>query len=195
MKIKYITYLTLFVLGVVVGSSITYALLKERSTDTAVTHALVVDKIESLGRLEVVKYNIQDIMEYKKMRQWLPNAKAALLISGEIVACVDLAKINEKSVVISGDSIALLLPPPEICQVKVNHSKSKIYDMTYGLWESAMLMDEAYKYAENELIVQSKRLNLMREAKENTESALRPMLNAFGFKHITIIYDEPIDRN
>lgn len=192
MKFKFIGYILIFALGVFIGSYVTHSILKDKSEDIVITHSLIVNKIESLGKLEVVKYNMQDIIEYKKMRQWLPNAKTALLVSGEVFACVDLTHISEERVAISGDSIALLLPSPEICHVKVDHSKSKIYDMTYGLWESAALMDEAYKHAEKELIAQSKRLDLTKEARDNTQAVLTPMLNAFGFKHVTIIYDDRI---
>lgn len=190
MKAKFALYFSIFILGALLGAYITYNLTKNKPDAIEVSHAMIVDKIESMGRLEVVKYNMQDIIEYKKIRQWLPNAKTALLISGEVIGCVDLTQISSESVAISGDSIRLLLPRPEVCQVKINHSKSKVYDMTYGLWESADLMDEAYKHAEKELLLQSSKLDISREAKDNTEAVLTPMLNAFGFNHVTIIYDD-----
>lgn len=190
MRVRLIIYIVVFLLGAIVGALITYSQMKSEPEDVFITHSVIVDKIESMGKLEVVKYNVQDIIEYKKMRQWLPNAKTALLINGEIIACVDLSKITEDRVVVSGDSVVLHLPAPEICHVKVDHSKSRVYDMTYGLWETTSLMDEAYKHAEKELIRQSKMIDLTQKARENTTLVLTPLLNAFGYNHIVIMFDD-----
>lgn len=190
---RFIKYIVIFVLGILVGVFFTYTKMNEKSEDVFVEHSVVVDKIESMGKLEVVKYNIQDIIEYKKMRQWLPNAKTALLVNGEIIACLDLSKITENRVVVSGDSVAVYLPAPEICHVRVDHARSKVYDMTYGLWESAALVDEAYRHAEMELIRQSHNLDFEDKAKENATLVLTPMLNALGFRHVSIMYDDKLN--
>lgn len=187
---RLIKYIIIFLVGTIIGALATYQHMKTEPEDIYITHSIIVDKIESMGKLEVVKYNIQDIIEYKKMRQWLPNAKTALLINGEIIACVDLSKITENRVVISGDSVLLHLPPPEICHVKVDHSTSRVYDMTYGLWETTSLMDEAYKHAEKELIRQAKKIELTQKARENTTLVLTPLLSAFGYNHIIIMFDD-----
>ncbi len=190
---RFIKYIVIFVLGILVGVFFTYTKMNEKSEDVFVQHSVVVDKIESMGKLEVVKYNIQDIIEYKKMRQWLPNAKTALLVNGEIIACLDLSKITENRVVVSGDSVAVYLPAPEICHVRVDHARSKVYDMTYGLWESTALVDEAYRHAEIELIRQSRNLDFEDKAKENATLVLTPMLNALGFRHVSIMYDDKLN--
>ena len=195
MKSKLLIGIIIFLLGCFVGAYIRHLFSSDSSVEqNTITHSLVVNKIESMGNLEVVKYSIQDIMEYKKMRQWLPNAKTALLIKGEIIACVDLSKITEDKVVVSGDSIALLLPPPELCNVKIDHSQSKIYDISYGLWESAELLDQGYKYAQMELERRAHQINLTDEARHNTILILTPMLNAMGFHSVTILFDDNLSQ-
>lgn len=192
MKFKIILSLIFFVLGCIVGAYITNLTHKSQNIeiDTIVEHSVIIEKIENLGKLEVVRYNVQDIVEYEKVRQWLPNAKTALQISGEIIACVDLSKIREEHVTLAGDSVVVILPRPEICHVKVDHSKSKVYDTSYGLWESAKLVDDAYKHAQQGLEQQAQKLDLTKEARENTAAIITPMLNALGFKHVTIVYDD-----
>lgn len=189
MKFRALSYIAVFILGCIVGA-VFWGKGSRKTEEVEISHSTVVHKIESVGNLEVARYNVQDIMEYKKVRQWLPNAKTALLIRGEVVACIDLTRITEDRVTITNDSVALLLPAPEICHIKIDHSQSKIYDITYGLWESAELMDEAYKYAQKELEVQAHKINLTNEAKQNAQMILEPMLLALGFKHITIIFDD-----
>lgn len=179
-----------FFIGISVANIKSCVTSNKGDDKTTITHAIVVDKIESLGKLEVMKYSIQDIIEYKKERQWLPNAKAALQIKGEVIVCLDLNIISDDMIKISGDSIALILPSPEICHTRIDHSLSKVYDMQYGFWETATLVDEAYTEAQREIEQQAKRLNLKTEARDNSEKIIRPMLQTLGFNHITIFYND-----
>lgn len=196
MKLKLLFYFIFFILGCLVGGYIAKSIYSSKNEEEIIiSHSLIMNKIESIGKLEVVKYNIQDVIEYKKIRQWLPNAKTALLVQGEVIACIDLTQIKEEGINVSGDSIALLLPSPEICHVKINHSQSKIYDTKYGLWESAQLVDEAYKYAQKELELRAKQINLVDEARTNTVHLLTPMFNAMGFNSVTIMFRDDIQKN
>lgn len=183
--------LPILILGVIIGILVTFLWKKESNTNSSseISHTMIVEKIENLGRLEVLKYSIQDIVEYKKVRQWLPNAKAALLISGEIISCVDLSKITPDDIYTSGDSIRLRLPSPEICHVKVDHSKSKVYDMDYGLWEAVEIVDEAYKSAEKLLYKKAYELDIESLSRDNAVNLLNPILKNMGFNHVLISFD------
>lgn len=183
--------ITILIFGVLLGLILSSLLSKgeKNITEAEVSHTMIVEKIESLGDLEVLKYNIQDIIEYKKIRQWLPNAKAALLISGEVICCVNLAKIKPDDIYTSVDSIRLQLPSPEICHVKIDHSKSRVYNIEYGLWESVDIVDAAYKSAEKQLIEKSLELDIKQKGRDNTVILLKPILEAMGFKHILITFD------
>lgn len=156
-----------------------------------VTHEVVIQQIEELGNLEVVKYNIQDMMEYQKMRRWLPNSKASLKIVGEVIACVDLTKIEKNDIFTRGDSVSLILPIPEICHHKVDHSRSRIYDVEFGLWKTAELVDEAYKAAEHQIYQEAINLGIAKESRENAIKVLTPILRGLGFTKIHIGFKTP----
>lgn len=175
-------------LGLIIGLLVMYVILSssKQKSKTEISHSTLVENIEQIGNLEVVKYNIKDIIEYKKIRQWLPNAKTALVISGEVTICIDLTKVKAHDIYTMGDTIALTLPQPEICHTSINHSQSKIYNMEFGLWESEILVDEAYKRAELYLKEQSLELDYKEKAYENTHSLLTPLLHSMGFKHVII---------
>lgn len=153
---------------------------------TVVSHTMVVQQIEEMGKLEVVKYNIQDMMEYEKVRQWLPNSKATLKIVGEVIACVDLTTIGENDIVTKDDSVSLILPMPEICHYKIDHSRSRVYNMQYGLWETAEVVEDAYKKAEEQIYQQAQSMGIEKESRENTIKVLTPILRAMGFTKIHI---------
>lgn len=158
---------------------------------TIVSHTMVVQQIEEMGKLEVVKYNIQDMMEYEKVRQWLPNSKATLKIVGEVIACVDLTTIGENDIITKGDSVSLTLPMPEICHYKIDHSRSRVYNMQYGLWETAEVVEDAYKKAEEQIYQQAQNMGIEKESRENTIKVLTPILRAMGFTKIHIGFKSP----
>lgn len=159
---------------------------RKEDANKVVSHSIVIQSIEDIGRLEVVRYNVKDIVEYKKIREWLPNAKTLLMVSGEIIVCIDLSKITSKDIQIIGDSIYLTLPEPEICHTAVKHSDSKVYNLEFGLWESEQIMDEAYRHAEKQLEIEAQKLDIRSKSRENTANLLTPILQSMGFKHVTI---------
>lgn len=182
--------LTLLIIGGLIGGLITYFAIssKKEGNKIQVSHHMIVQKVEALGNLEVVRYSIQDIIEYKKVREWLPNAKTALVVTGEVIGCVDLTKIGEQDIYTSNDSISITLPAPEICHAKIDHSKSYIYDMEYGLWESEKITDEAYRYAEKEIYAQALKMDFESQSRQNTIQLLNPILQSMGFNHIMITF-------
>ncbi|WP_165043154.1 DUF4230 domain-containing protein [Dysgonomonas sp. ZJ709] len=189
--------LTLLIIGGLIGGLITYFIVSPKNEETKVeiSHNMIVQKVEALGNLEVIRYSIQDIIEYKKVREWLPNAKTVLVVTGEVIGCVDLTKIRDKDIYTAGDSIRITLPAPEICHSKIDHSKSHIYDIEYGLWESEKITDEAYRYAEKELYAQALKMDFAPKSRENTIQLLHPILQSMGFNHIMITFRSETSEN
>ena len=163
----------------------------EDSKQVEINHSMVVQSIEEMGRLEVVKYNVQNMVEYKKMRKWLPNAKTMLMTVGEIVGCIDLAKITANDIIIIGDSVHLMLPAPEICYCKIDHSRSKVFNTDYGWWDSADLVDEAYRYAEGQLYAEAMRMGIEEDSKKSAVKMLSPLLSMLGYTKVGISFKEP----
>jgi hypothetical protein len=147
---------------------------------------MLLQQIEELGRLEVVRYNIQDLMDYEKKRKWLPNSKTSLKIVGEVTGCVDLTKIKAEDIRVDKDSVHIVLPDPEICNWKIDHSKSRVYNVQYGLWETEELVDEAYKEAEKKLYNEALNMGIAKESRESARKVLGPLLKGLGFTKISI---------
>ncbi|MBS5795985.1 MAG: DUF4230 domain-containing protein [Dysgonomonas mossii] len=174
--------------GIILGIMVMYLINTKKNATVKISHNMVLQEIESLGNLEVTKYSIQDMMEYKKIRRWLPNAKTGLIIYGEVICCVDLTKLKPEDITVSEKTIYLQLPSPEICHVKVDHSKSRVYDMEFGLWESTDIVDEAYTFAEQQLNEKAKQLNMLSQSRDNAVNLLKPILKAMGFEEVVITF-------
>jgi hypothetical protein len=55
-----------------------------------------------------------------------------LLAVGEVVGFIGFSKVTGEDVEITGDSIHMVLPAPEICYCKIDHQRSRIYNVGFG---------------------------------------------------------------
>ncbi|RZK53109.1 MAG: DUF4230 domain-containing protein, partial [Pedobacter sp.] len=60
------------------------------STSVENKHQLLVEKIEAIGKLELVRYQISDVLEHKAKTDFLPEASVLLIVKAEAVGCIDL---------------------------------------------------------------------------------------------------------
>jgi len=173
--------------ALIVVAIIIYLIVKPgEKAHTVTTHNLLLQQVEDLGKLELVRYNIQDIVEYKKLRNWLPNSKTILIVSGEVISCVDLTLMTAEDISVVNDSVSLVLPVPEICHVKIDHSRSKVYDVQFGLWDTPDLVDEAYRLAEEQIHKQALDMGLASQSRDSAIKLITPIMHALGFKKVSI---------
>jgi Protein of unknown function (DUF4230) len=153
-----------------------------------VTHNTVLEKVEALGRMELVRYQFKDVVEYKKSTyRFLPDAKVALIVAGNAVGCLDLRKVRPQDVVLEGDSILrLALPEPELCVWQVDHAKSKVYSVENGFFQDAELVDAGYKYAEANVRTAALQSGILAQTTQNAEQILRPMLQTMTGRRVIL---------
>jgi len=149
---------------------------------------ILITRIESMGKLELVKYHLKEIVEHKMTRQWLPDPSALLLVGGEAVGCIDLSHLEKKNIEIHGDSLRIQLPKPEVCYVKINHKESRVYSTQYAFWDEAALVDDAYKDAEKQLEASVIKSDILDQTRNNAKIVLNPIFQALGYKSVTILF-------
>lgn len=155
-----------------------------------VTHNTILDKIDDLGKLELVRYNFKDVVEYEKeFSEWLPNSKSVLIIAGEAVGCIDLHQVKKADISFTNDSvITIKLPEPEICYFKVDHNKSKVFAMQNTYFQDAELVDEGYKYAEKHIRQSALQSGILKQTAINADKILKPLLETITGKQIILTH-------
>lgn len=153
-------------------------------------HAILVERIEAMGKLELVKYRLSDVVEHKNMTAYLPDASVLLIIKADAVGCIDLGKLKSEDVEVMGDSVHITLPNPEICYVKIDHKSSKVYDTKMAFFREATLVDEAFKAAEEEITNQVKKSDILQQTKNNATHVLRPLLEGLGYTKIGLSFNQ-----
>ncbi|WP_221390399.1 DUF4230 domain-containing protein [Dyadobacter sp. NIV53] len=155
---------------------------------TETMHTLVLQEITSMGKLELVKYNFKDVVEQEIVKMWLPNAKAVLIVQGEAIGCVDLAKINIADITSEQETLVVHMPEPEMCVFRIDHEKSKVYNTEYAFTEEAKLVDEAYKQAEKQIQKSALDMGILKQTEENATKILTPMLEKASGKKVLLVF-------
>lgn len=149
----------------------------------------VLTSVEDLGRMELVRYNFKDVVEYEKeVSRWIPNSKVALIVSGEAVGCLDFTKITEADIEFLGDSVVqVAMPEPEICYYKIDHNKSKVFSKENTYFQDADLVQESYKYAEANVKEAALSSGILHQTKVNAEKVLKPMLEEITGRRVVLV--------
>ncbi len=146
-------------------------------------HNIVLKEISELGRLELVKYSYRDVVEQSITRDFLPDPKAILIIQGEAVGCIDLRKVRAEDIITLRDTLVVHLPKPEICYHKIDHSRSKVYHTEYAFMNEGLLLEEAWKRAEQQILQSALDSDILEQTRQNAGLVLKPLLeNATGKK-------------
>jgi len=198
-RLVLITVPWIIILGIVLWNKDQNEVISEsKSTTTILT------EMESLGKLELVKYNFKEITELKelskkyfKIFQLGPDSKIALISEGQAVGCLDLTKINKEDISQSEDTLYVRLPDPELCYYKLDLSKTKIYSLqTNPLNDEKEFIKRAYKEAEEDIKRAALSGGILDQTTANAEKMLKPLLKKLTSKEIvftTKIPDTQID--
>lgn len=156
-----------------------------------VTDDLMVEKITSIGKLELVKYAMKDVIERKELRTFLPDQRILFVAVGEVTGCIDLRKMQPGDIVRHGtDSVTLYLPQPEICYVKIDHQRSKVYDIS-GDWlpgDTQHLVEGIYQIAEKKLLDNARAMDMMGKTRDNAGTIFKPMIESMTGVKVAIAF-------
>ncbi|CAM3854259.1 DUF4230 domain-containing protein [Mucilaginibacter galii] len=157
---------------------------------TEVKEDVMVEKITSMGKLELVKYSMKDVIEKKQIHTLLPDERVLFVAVGEVTACIDLTRVRKQD--ISRDSsenrITVILPQPEICYTKLDHQKSKVYDVSGVILPSTTkaMVEDIYKLAEKRLLENANEMNILNKARENAQTIFKPLLESISGKTVVL---------
>lgn len=159
---------------------------------TEINSTTILTKIEALGKLELVKYNFQEVTELtEKNSNFLGifpsgDSRAVLISQGEAVGCMDLTKINADDFIVRGDSFFIMLPDPELCYYKLNMEKTRVYSIERGVYykDEKQMIQKAYQMAERQIKTAALESGILEKTIENSEIILKPFLEEVTGKKV-----------
>ncbi len=157
---------------------------------TEVSDDVMVEKITSMGKLELVKYSMKDVIEKKQVHTLLPDERVLFVAVGEVTACIDLTKIRKQDITRTEghDTIIVNMPKPEICYVKLDHQRSKVYDISGIMLPSTSkaMVEDIYKVAEKRLLDNAREMDVLGKARQNAQIIFKPLLENISGKTVIL---------
>ena len=170
-------------------------LIGGRSVSFNTSVPAVVERIQSLNRLETVVYSLDSVVEGAKSSPVLPDIlagdKILLVVHGQSIAGIDLAKLKPEDVRIEGAdqrSIRVNLPPSEIFVTTLDNGKTRVYARTTGLLIPAdqNLESDTRTKAQQQLQAAALADGILDAARKNARATISALLFSFGFQHVEV---------
>jgi hypothetical protein len=189
---------TLVVIGIAVWVSTGVGLLRLMglsrggATIISVNQPAVVRQIQQLQRLETVNYTMDKIISGERDNPFLPKFLAGdrllLVVHGEVIGGIDLAKVQPQDVSVNGRSVSLRIPPAEILSTRIDNAKTRVYSRDTGLFSTPdpNLESEVREAAEHQLQQAALQDGVLKTAEQNAQSTLTSMLKGLGFEQVVI---------
>ena len=161
--------------------------------------ANVVEKIRTISEFTSACYYEEAVLKNDKVEAGKQNklmqianieadsvrSEVVILAKGTVRAGYDLSKIPAEQIKISGDSISIALPKPEIFDVIVNPSDYEMY-VEEGKWSHEEITAMQASYRER-LTASALESNLLEKADKSGEERLKSMLQGLGFSYVELI--------
>ena len=171
------------------------ALIAGRSTTFNTSVPAVVERIQSLNRLETVVYSLDSVVEGDRTSPVLPDIlagdKILLVVHGQSIAGIDLTKLKPEDVRIEGAdqrSIRVNLPPSEIFVTTLDNGKTRVYARSTGLLVPAdqNLESDTRTKAQHQLQEAALSDGILDAARKNARATISALLFSFGFQHVEV---------
>ncbi|MGA8874843.1 MAG: DUF4230 domain-containing protein [Candidatus Korobacteraceae bacterium] len=168
------------------------AMLRGGQVHINVDQPTVVRQVRALQRLETTSYSAEKITSGERENPILPNFLAGdrllLVAHGEVIAGMDLAKLQQADVEVRGNSVSVHLPPAEILTTRLDNDRTRVYSRDTGLFSSPdpNLEGEVRAEAERQLRAAALDEGILKTADTNARQTVHSLLLSLGFANIQI---------
>ena len=149
----------------------------------------IVHEVRSLARLETIKFSLEKIITAETRQgffEWLVGDRLIFVAHGEVIAGIDLDKLDPENLTVRGNVLYVDLPAPEIFVVALDNEQSYIYDRETGLFThgEVNLETEARRAAEIEIEKSALEDGILELAARNAESFLDRLFRDLGYPEV-----------
>lgn len=160
--------------------------------------AAVVRRVQQLNRLETTTYTIEKVIEAEQTEDRIPlignflrGDRLLLVAHGQIIAGIDLSKLDSDDVVLSSDglSLTLRLPPAEIFSATLDNDQTRVYDRQRGWFapDNKDLETLARQEAEREILRAACEDGILQRANIDGQRAMEQFLSLLDFQTVVVV--------
>lgn len=172
---------------------VSYLAGRNESFNTSVP--FVVNKIQTLNRLETVVYSLDSVVEGDRSSPVFPDVlvgdKILLVVHGQSIAGIDLSKLKSEDVRIDQNdprSIHVNLPASEVFLTTLDNQHTRVYSRSTGLLVPADANLESDTRARAQVQLQDAALKdgILDTARKNAQATVTTLLFGLGFQHVEV---------
>ena len=146
----------------------------------------IVHEIRSMARLETIKFSLEKIITAETRQgvfEWLVGDRLIFVAHGEVIAGIDLDKLDPENLEVRGEVLYVQLPDPEIFVVAIDNEQSYVYDRETGFFThgEVNLESEARRVAEVEIEKSALEDGILELAGQNAENYLDRLFRDLGY--------------
>src|SRR6266567_5045903 len=112
-----------------------WAILSGRNTHIT-SEGSVVERIQSLQRLETVVYNMDKVITGQKENALLPDFLAGdrllMIVHGQVVAGIDFGQLKPGDLHVAGKEVRVKLPAARVLTTRIDNTKTRVYSRNTG---------------------------------------------------------------
>lgn len=159
----------------------------------------VITQVRELSRLEGVSYHVERVVDLKDEQRMLfglvsSNDAILLVASGEVIAGVDLGKLQPEDVVVSPDqrAVTVHLPPAEVFSARLDNARTYVYSRKTDLLAQRQesLESRARQAAEETLRAAAEDAGIVQHAQESVARSVKSLVRSLGYSEVTIEFRE-----
>jgi hypothetical protein len=167
-------------------------LLGEKPPRTT-TGPVVVEGIQELDQLATVRWTESvpvtresggDIVD-----RLFSGEKVIVIATGNVEAGVDLGDIQKDDVSVSGDTVTIDLPEPEILSSSLDEEKTRVYDRDFSplnVRPDDDLVEMARLRAVEKIEAAAREHKILETAERNAEDSIRAFVTTLGFDEVRL---------
>lgn len=181
-----IALVVIFILGGVLGAFVG-RMLPQGTVPLISNTATIVKQVQSLNELSTVRYTLEKVVILEDVK-WYGGNRVVLVASGVVKAGVDLARLKEGDVRVSGDVLTINLPPAEVLDAYLKDRETQVLDRSTGLFREfdKDLEQEARKQAVGQMLIAAKKNGIIADAEERAALQLQAFFGKLGFREVRI---------
>jgi hypothetical protein len=152
----------------------------------------VIERIQSLQRLETVVFNMDKIVTGEKDNPVLPDFIAGdrlmMIVHGQVVAGIDFTRLRSRDIKIQGKEVRIHLPNPQILMTRLDNARTKVYSRNTGILVRVdpNLETQVRQEAEGELLQEAALGGIINNARDNARATVTSLLLGMGFERVQV---------
>lgn len=152
----------------------------------------IIHEVRSLARLETIQYSVEKVITADSGREDLKalfGDKLLFVAHGEVIAGMDMEKIQLEDVTLNGKVVSVKLPAAEILVTRLDNQKSYVYDRQTGLLvhQNMELETLARQSAEQEIYKTAIEDGILKQAQTNAENYLDRLIRSLGYAEVIFL--------